>query len=69
MTIADQEERTLGTLETAYRLGIHPVTLQRWRSEGRGPACAKDGRSYRYKESDVERWIADHQMPEGMYHT
>lgn len=39
----------------------HPVsgrTLQRWRLEGIGPKFLKLGRLVRYRQSDLDRWVA-----------
>jgi len=32
--------------------------LERWRVEGLGPAWLKVGRAVRYREGDVEQWLA-----------
>lgn len=38
---APHERRALSETELAHRWGISPKTLQRWRSEGRGPNYLK----------------------------
>jgi excisionase family DNA binding protein len=50
----------LTSKEVAARLGIHPVTLKRWRQEGKGPAYYQFGGKgpCRYKERDVDQWLA-----------
>jgi len=47
--------------ELAQRLQVSIDTLQRWRSQGKGPtclrlSCGKKG-AIRYKEEAVERWL------------
>ena len=39
--MAPQERRVLSETELAQRWGVSPKTLQRWRSEGRGPNYLK----------------------------
>jgi predicted DNA-binding transcriptional regulator AlpA len=39
--MAGAERRVLSETELAHLWGIHPKTLQRWRSEGRGPKYLK----------------------------
>ncbi|BCK58331.1 helix-turn-helix transcriptional regulator [Nocardia wallacei] len=49
--------------EAAAKLRIQPVTLARWRMQGRGPRYEKlgEGKSarIRYLDRDVEKWMAD----------
>lgn len=40
-TLAPGDRRVLNENELAQRWGISPKTLQRWRSEGRGPRYLK----------------------------
>ena len=40
-TVAPHERRVLSETELAQRWGVSPKTLQRWRSEGRGPHYLK----------------------------
>ena len=45
--------------ETAATLiEVKPVTLQRWRREGRGPPWFRLSRLVRYRVCDLERFIA-----------
>ena len=39
---------------------ISPRTLQRMRQDGSGPAFIKVGRLVRYRQSDLDSWLADH---------
>ncbi len=40
-TLAPGDRRVLNENELAQRWGVSPKTLQRWRSEGRGPRYLK----------------------------
>jgi excisionase family DNA binding protein len=42
---------------SAY-LDIPKNTLYQWRSHGKGPAARRVGKHLRYRESDVEDWLA-----------
>lgn len=42
--------------QAAEYLGQSANTLRQWRSQGRGPAYEKRGRSIRYKLEDLEIW-------------
>ena len=58
-----QNTALLDTRDLASRLtppsgnGPSPRTLERWRSEGNGPAFVKVGRRALYREADVEQWL------------
>jgi predicted DNA-binding transcriptional regulator AlpA len=39
--MAPHERRVLSETELAHRWGVSPKTLQRWRTEGRGPKYLK----------------------------
>lgn len=59
-----ERERLLTVQETAERLGVKRKTLYNWVStwevERRGPEPLRlGGRSLRYRESDVDRYIAN----------
>jgi len=45
--------------EVSLLLDVTPHTLAMWRSEKKGPAFARLGRSIFYRRADVEAWIAD----------
>lgn len=44
----------LNPRQLALRWGVHPITLRRWRSNGRLTAC-RFGRGVRFAISEVER--------------
>lgn len=46
------------TREAAAYLGRQPQTLRRWRSERTGPRYSGSGNGIRYRESDLNAWIA-----------
>ena len=52
----------LTTQEAAHRLGLAIGTLQNWRIRGEGPAWVRLGRAVRYRETDLERFIDQHQV-------
>jgi Helix-turn-helix domain len=41
-------------------LDLPPRTLEQLDYEGRGPRRYKVGRQWRYRRSDVEKWLAAH---------
>ena len=49
--------RLIGERRVAKMLGCHPRTLQRWRTEGKGPASTKIGRKVFYELNDLQEWI------------
>jgi predicted DNA-binding transcriptional regulator AlpA len=49
--------RLLGERRVAEMLGYSPRTLQRWRTEGKGPASTKIGRKVFYELNDLQEWI------------
>jgi predicted DNA-binding transcriptional regulator AlpA len=44
--------------DAARRLLLSPRTLERYRVAGNGPRYVKMSRSVRYREADLESWIA-----------
>jgi excisionase family DNA binding protein len=48
----------VGEVELAARLGVSRSTLQSWRYSGRGPRFIKIGRLVRYRNTDVEAFLA-----------
>jgi excisionase family DNA binding protein len=44
--------------EAAAQLRLSQRTLERFRVSGAGPTYVKAGRLVRYRESDLEKWIA-----------
>lgn len=55
----------LTSAEAAKRLGIRPGTLVVWRQRGIGPAYVRCGGAIRYRESDLEAYLAKQTVPEG----
>ena len=51
--------RLLTQREAALALRLSERTLERLRVAGGGPRFVKAGRAVRYREADIERWIAD----------
>jgi excisionase family DNA binding protein len=51
-------EGMLTTEEAARFVGLSPRTLEKRRHEGGGPRFLKLGRLVRYRERDLEEWIA-----------
>lgn len=50
-------EPLLNTAEAAGRLRLARITLDRWRTAGKGPAFVKMGRKVFYRPIDLDRWI------------
>ncbi len=50
-------DQLLTTDLLAAELGMHPMTLARWRCDGEGPAFVKIGSAVRYRRSDVDAWL------------
>lgn len=56
----------LRTPEDAARyLDIKPHTLAVWRWKGTGPAFIRVGRRIRYRQADLDAWLAQHTVPTG----
>jgi excisionase family DNA binding protein len=50
--------RLLTAREVADRLGLSAETILRWTRRGDLPAIRLPGGAIRYRESDLERWLA-----------
>jgi hypothetical protein len=48
----------LDTTAVASQLDIRPNTLAQWRISGDGPRFINVGRLIRYRQEDVDEWIA-----------
>lgn len=56
--------RLLWEWEVAQRLGISEVTLARWRKDRMISHVPLAGTEIRYRQEDVEKFIARHYVPE-----
>ena len=52
-------EQLYNEKETAKLLSLSIKTLQRYRYTGGGPIYIKLGKSVRYKESDIEKYVSE----------
>ena len=52
-------EQLYNEKETAKLLSMSVKTLQRYRYTGGGPIYVKLGKSVRYKESDIEKYVSE----------
>jgi predicted DNA-binding transcriptional regulator AlpA len=50
----------LGTVEAAAYIGVRPKTLLNWRSLRKGPRAVKQGRLLRYRQADLDSYLAEH---------
>lgn len=55
-TFAPQERQVLSEIELAHRWGMSPKTLQRWRSEGRGPKYLKLSKRVTYPLDSISEF-------------
>lgn len=56
----------LKTREAAELLGVHPSTLEHWRSTGRGPRYIQmTQRSVRYDRADLFAWLRAQKVTPG----
>jgi excisionase family DNA binding protein len=51
-------EDLLSQKEAARKLGLSTRTLERHRVSGTGPRFCRLGRLIRYRQSDIEAWVA-----------
>ncbi len=51
------EQRFISERRVAAMLGCYPRTLQRWRTEGKGPPSTKIGRKVVYEFNELQEWI------------
>ncbi|MFC3689955.1 helix-turn-helix transcriptional regulator [Aquipuribacter hungaricus] len=45
--------------DVATYLGVPVATLYQWRHTGTGPKAYRLGKHLRYRQADVESWLAD----------
>lgn len=55
----DERAPFLDTNEAAAILGLKASTLRVWRCSGKGPSYYKVGGAIRYKEDEIETWMAE----------
>ena len=51
-------DRLLTTREVADRLGLAPETVLRWARRGKLPAVYLSSRAIRFREDDLDAWLA-----------
>jgi hypothetical protein len=57
MTMAQQIETLLTSIQAAAVLQVKPNTLAKWRVIGEGPAFIRIGRAVRYSAREIARFI------------
>jgi predicted DNA-binding transcriptional regulator AlpA len=55
--IVIDDRRLLSERRVAKKLGCSPRTMQRWRTEGKGPPSTKIGRKVFYELNGLQEWI------------
>lgn len=50
---------TLRVKEAANRLGLSASTLNKWRTQGRGPRFVKLGKAVCYRPADLDAWVSE----------
>ena len=60
LVIREARMSTLKVNGAAERLGLSVSTLNKWRTQGRGPSFVKLGRSVCYRTEDLDAWLNDH---------
>ena len=58
MTRSTVAEPLWSVQELADYLGVPVATLYQWRTKRYGPAGLRIGKHIRYRQADVERWLA-----------
>ena len=51
------DDRLISALEVAYRADLHPATIYRKALRGEIPGLVKLGKTVRFKESEIEKWL------------
>lgn len=52
-------DHLLTTAQLAQQLSVSVETVRWWRKRGSGPRAIKLGRHVRYRDSDVQVWLAE----------
>lgn len=58
MEITQELERWLSVDEIAFHLGVSKESIYRWAEKGKMPAH-KLGRQWKFKASEVDRWVVE----------
>lgn len=53
-----EDRNLLNEKQAAERLGVAVKTMQQWRHYGRGPKWAKIGRLCKYRQADLDAYVA-----------
>lgn len=51
------QDKLLTVRELSEYLGVHSDTVYRWGREGIGPVAIKIGKTFRYRESDIVKYL------------
>ena len=54
------EDELLTEEELSAELKLSRRTLQRWRTESKGPRWIRVGKAPRYRRGDVQAWLEEH---------
>ncbi len=52
------KQELLSSVQAAAYLGVKEPTLVKWRMSGEGPCFVRVGRMIRYRQTDIEAWLA-----------
>ena len=55
-------ENLIDSKQLAEWLNVHPGLPAQWRLHHRGPKYLRLGRAIRYRVSDVQEWMSEHQQ-------
>ncbi|MBL7495145.1 helix-turn-helix domain-containing protein [Frankia sp. CNm7] len=64
MAVADRPSKLWTVTDLAGYLGVPVGTIYKWRATGEGPRGFRVGRYVRYREADVQAWLAARRDPE-----
>jgi len=64
MAIPDRPGKLWTVADLAGYLGVPVSTVYKWRATGEGPRGFRVGRYVRYREADVQAWLAARRDPE-----
>lgn len=65
MVSETQHDTLLNVKEAAAYLTVHPMTLNRWRHIGTGPAYSKIGNRVVYRKSMLDSYVRRRQVSPG----